>query len=73
MFCSKCGINLPEDANVCYKCATPTLNYIRQVKPESVRYSSNKQNKPQQIIVKNNSNIGSALVLITLLVVCSPM
>lgn len=73
MFCSKCGINLPEDANVCYKCATPTVNNIRQVEPQLVvSTSSGKQNRTQpQVIVKNNSNVGSALVLIALLAGCA--
>ena len=27
MYCAKCGTGLPEDAIVCYKCATPTVGY----------------------------------------------
>ena len=28
MFCAKCGIALPDDAIVCYKCATATAHHV---------------------------------------------
>jgi hypothetical protein len=32
MYCSKCGIELPEDANYCYRCGTPLHEHAGETK-----------------------------------------
>lgn len=75
MFCSKCGISLPDDAIVCYKCVAPT-NIHFQNQPKQIQSVEQKPapqvhktvvENPRSVIVQNSSNLGSALVLLALL------
>lgn len=73
MFCSSCGVNLPDDAIVCYKCASPT-NLHFQNQPQQVQALGQQPRthktviqEPRPIIVKSKSDIGAALVLLALL------
>lgn len=75
MFCSKCGVNLPDDAIVCYKCATPTIlsfqNQPQQVQPLEQKlppqtHKTVVQN-PRPVIVKNSSGLGAAFFTVLLL------
>jgi hypothetical protein len=75
MFCSKCGLNLPDDAVVCYKCATPTIlpfqNQPQQVQPLEPTPKSKIEKtvvqNPRPVIVKNSSGLGAAFFTVLLL------
>lgn len=75
MFCSKCGISLPDDAIVCYKCASPTNSNFQNHSP-SVQFSEqNRQQEipktvtqnPSPVIVRNSSGFGTAFFTVLLL------
>ena len=75
MFCSKCGLSLPDDAIVCYKCATPTILHFQtqpqqvqplEQKPQPQTHKTVVQN-PRPVIVKNSSGLGAAFFTVLLL------